>query len=206
MRVIVGFLVVSLFFFGVPFLIWGLNGLTPVGMAIGGLLFSIPLRLFGETFNQPVLEIKKEFELAKLEISAGEWIYTVNRIIVENKGRSAAKNCKGWIIDGNNKKRVCWIIPNERPNATINVKDTERLDFCAYYKEGPKDIKSHKGVSLPEKIAPTEVGWHPHPYGAEDLSHRTKCEVLITSDNARPINAEVIFEEDKIKVNYIKYS
>ena len=82
MRVIDGFLVVSLFFFGVPFLIWGLNGLTPVGIAIGGLLFSIPLRLFWETFNQFVLEIKKEFELAKREISAGEWIYTVNRIIL----------------------------------------------------------------------------------------------------------------------------
>ena len=103
---IVGFLVVSLFFFGVPFLIWGLNGLTPIGMAIGVLLFSIPLRLFfGGTFKQPFLEIKKEIELAKLEFSAGEWIYTVNRIIVENKGKSAAKNCKGWIIDGNNKKK-----------------------------------------------------------------------------------------------------
>jgi len=196
---IVGFLVVSLFFFGVPFLIWGLKGLTPIGMAIGGLLFSIPLRLFWETFKQPVLEIKKEIEIEEIPVGE-EWTFNANRIIVENKGRSAAKNCKGWIIDGNNKKRVCWAIPKERPNATINVKDAERLDFCAYYKGGPKDLKSHKGVPLPEKIAPTEGGWHPHPYGAEDLSHRTKCEVLITSGNARPINAEVIFEKDKINL------
>lgn len=80
------------------------------------------------------------------------------------------------------------------------------MDFCAYYKKGPKDLKSNKGVLLPEKIAPTEVGWHSYPRGAEDLSHGTKCEVLITSDNARPINAEVIFEEDKIKVIHIKSS
>jgi hypothetical protein len=39
-----------------------------------------------------------------------DWRYRANRRIVENSGRSAAKNCKGYIDTGKRKERVCWMV------------------------------------------------------------------------------------------------
>lgn len=38
------------------------------------------------------------------------------------------------------KRRICWAISKERPNATINVYDDERLDVCGFYLSGPNIV------------------------------------------------------------------
>lgn len=65
------------------------------------------------------------------------------------------------------------MVPKERPNATINKKDEERLDFCAYYKEGPEEYTPVGGFDpeeVPKIIAQTEEGWKTLPE-ARRLDH-----------------------------------
>lgn len=174
--IIVG-LIVSVYRFG---------GLNPIIAAVGGLLFSIPIRFFWQSYMSPVLKIKKEVELRTFHPGDIRWEYVANRIIVENSGRSAAKNCKGYIVVEGKKERVCWTVPMERSNATINAKDNERLDFCAFYVNGPKEKK----ITIPKIIAPTEEGWG-SPWKCRALDRIYECKVLITADNAEPIDATI---------------
>jgi len=182
--------------------------LKPVIAAVGGLLFSIPIRFFWESYMSPILKIKGEPELRGFSKKA--WKYKANRIIVENKGRSAAKNCKGYIVFKNSKERVCWTVPKERPNATINAKDEERLDFCAFYKSGRLSIMSAYGkYSVSKIIAPIEEGWPPiqqeeiYPWKCRPLYgiEKEEYEVLITADNAEPVKAKIRFNVEERKIS-----
>lgn len=116
------------------------------------------------------------------------WKYEACRIIIQNKGRSAAKNCKGYIALGERRERICWTVPKERPNATINEKDDERIDFCAFsvYTGGHR---------VPDVIAPTEEGWPLYPKDCRNLEGVEKCKVLITTDNADPIEVDITINE-----------
>ena len=173
-----------------------LKELNPIIASVGGLLFSVPLQLFWRAYMAPILRIKKiEYAIFHL----GKWEYKACRIIVENEGRSTARNCKGYIIVGRRKERVCWTVPKERPNATINAKDDERLDFCAFY-QGPAT-----GDTQPPKIiAPTEEGWSTDPYKCRklELNEIKECKCLITADNADPVEANIVIsvEKEEIKI------
>jgi hypothetical protein len=176
-----------------------LTGFAPMFLALGGLLFSIPINYAWNVYKQPVLRIKRQVELRKFDVELTKdhlnWIYEAKRIIVENVGRSAAKNCKGWIVTDVGKERVCWTVPKERPNATINVKDSERLDFCAYYVEGLSEYSPASGLppkEVPKRISPTEDGWK-EQFKNRDITNLTECKILITSDNAKPVEARVVF-------------
>jgi len=190
--------------------------LKPVIAAVGGLLFTIPIRFFWESYMSPILNIKGEPGFGDLHIdlySIGrkeQLDYKTNRIIVENKGRSAAKNCKGYIVFKNSKERVCWTVPKERPNATINAKDEERLDFCAFYKSGRLSIMSAYGkYSVSKIIAPIEEGWPPiqqeeiYPWKCRPLYgiEKEEYEVLITADNAEPVKAKIRFNVEERKIS-----
>lgn len=190
-----------------------LGKLDPTIYAVGGLLFSIPIRFFWRSYMSPILKIKG---VEQVNINPGDkgWTYRANRIIVENSGRSAAKNCKGYIDSKWGRERVCWTVPKERPNATINPRDNERLDFCAFYLEGDSNIElpinsisqnlpSKKvNTSIPTIIAPTEEDWR-YPWECRPLNGIDDCKVLITADNAEPVEAKIRFEyrEKKIVMN-----
>lgn len=188
--------------------------LKPVIAAVGGLLFSVPIRFFWESYKSPILKIKGEPEIRDFFLKAEPdnvlqlWIYKANRIIVENTGRSAAKNCKGYIILKNVKERVCWTVPKERPNATINAKDEEKLDFCAFYKSGLQTfINFGVNVDTPMIIAPTEEGWptlqetHPGKCKRLDGIEKEECEVLVTADNTEPVKAKIRFNVEERKIS-----
>lgn len=205
-------LIIVFFFFVLPYFYLPIE-LNSIFIAIGGLLFSIPIGYFWHVFTQPILQISKQVKIVggvsvissyECRESKESWIYNANRIIIENIGRSSAKNCKGWIITPGGKERVCWTVPNERPNATINVKDAEQLDFCAYRESGPDnytDIGGEKKIvprvcfsdenNLPSTIQTAKL---------KSLDDLTECRVQITSDNAEPIEARVIIQDDKIWV------
>jgi len=179
--------------------------LNPVIAAVGGLLFSIPIQFFWQSYMSPVLKIRGEPEIRRFHLGneiRGEWEYKANRIIVENTGRSAAKNCKGYIVVKNSKERICWTVPKERPNATINAKDKEKLDFCAFYVSGPHGSPTvvGGGTQPPRIIAPTEEGWPTDPFKCRPLDGIEECEVLITADNADPVNRKVRFNIRKREI------
>ena len=178
--------------------------LDPTVYAVGGLLFSIPIRLFWQVYMSPVLKIKG---VEPVEFNPGDkgWTYKANRIIVENNGRSAAKNCKGYIVVEEGKERVCWTVPKERPNATINPRDNERLDFCAFHLEGPLEViepinsinkripSNEEKTTVSQIIAPTEEGWG-YPWDCRYLVDNKDYKVLITADNTEPVEANIRFK------------
>lgn len=57
--------------------------------------------------------------------------YNVNRVLIRNKGGSAAKNSKGVLKVDDMEYRVCWSIPTERSVVTINADSMEYLDLSA---------------------------------------------------------------------------
>lgn len=187
-----------------------LGKLDPTIYAVGGLLFSIPIRLFWQSYMSPVLKIKG---VEQVNFNPGDkgWTYKANRIIVENSGRSAAKNCKGYIVVEWGKERVCWTVPKERPNATINPRDNERLDFCAFHLDGPFEVREQitsisqslpskeVSIAVPAIIAPTEEDWG-YPWKCRSLNGIDGCKVLITADNTEPVEAKIIFEYREKKI------
>lgn len=144
------------------------------------------------------------------------------RVIIKNVGRSAAKNCKGYIKTENNDESVasvCRAISKERPNATINVKDTERLHICAFcVKEKiPENIKARiqrKEITENEKphdiIIPNENNWLKEGLDAKTLRHNwQKCrnfnandksiKILVTAENARSVEISAKINTSEMK-------
>lgn len=197
--IIVGGLALSHYYFG---------ELNPVVAAVGGLLFAIPVRFFWLSYMMPVLKTKgveRGPPFTPGDTPVG--LYVANRIIVENSGRSAAKNCKGYIDTGTTKVRVCWTVPAERPNATINAHDDERLDFCAFHDDlGINVIDPGKGEEkheLPKIIAPTEEKWY-NPRECRVLDGIEECKVLITADNADPVEAKITFDIENKEIRILE--
>lgn len=179
------------------------GGLTPIIAAVGGLLFSIPIGLFWQTYTRPVLEITA---IEPRSFNPGDdrtWEYMANRIIVANIGRSAAKNCKAYLAVGAARERVCWTVPRERPSATINTNDHERLDFCAFYVSGP-ETRMYRGQNetIPRIIAPTEDGWQ-NPWECRRLDGIQECTVLVTADNTEPVERRVGFDIGGRRIEFI---
>ncbi|GAB4415221.1 MAG: hypothetical protein OHK0032_11370 [Thermodesulfovibrionales bacterium] len=170
--------------------------LPPVVAAVGGLLFSIPIKHFWRAYMKPVIEFgEKENELIR---EGGGPEYVCNRIIIKNTGRSAAKNCKGYIEVGNKKERVCWTQSKERPNATINANDEERLDFCAFFYRF--NFSNVSPDYLPKVIAPPTVdGWQV-PQACRKLEPASGYTIHITAENAEPVSKKVP-ADDKIENN-----
>jgi hypothetical protein len=97
------------------------------------------------------------------------------------------------------------------PNATINPKDNERLDFCAFRLDGSYEVRvpiNSISPSLPLKaenltawniIAPTEEGWG-YPWNCRPLEGIEDCKVLITADNTEPVEAKIRLEYSEKKI------
>lgn len=107
--------------------------------------------------------------------------FNANRIRVRNTGRSAAKDCKAFIVyTENDVERAAWMIPNVNNGNTItlNVGDREFVDLCAVSDE----------LNQP-RVIPLENGYQ----GRVDTCTRlwpeggdTDIIVRITSSNADP--------------------
>lgn len=201
----------------------------PVVIAIGALSLQFPFKLFWQAFHRPILEIDVA-EPSTLNIVMGtEWNYRVNSVIVRNIGRSVAKNCKGYIFCGEKwkvKRRICWAISKERPNATINVYDDERLDVCGFYLSGPNIVNLNV---TPKTIIPTERGWEEsnevsqaqnkwgwrtikvvshYPWNYRSLSLEGKGKIgnfriYVTSENAKPVDVFVKTDEVSKEIKII---
>jgi len=141
-----------------------------------------------------VLQIEKETEVVgckPIRIAGEEpyFDYACTRIFIKNIGRNAAKDCKGYFItDKSRGERVCWTIPKERPNATINVGDCEKLDFCAF----PLGTKGNDII-----LIPTEDGWE-NIRRTGPIDPISTVKVRVTSENAQPVEANVkIYRDEK---------
>ena len=56
---------------------------------------------------------------------------------------------------------------------------------------------------MPRVIAPTEEGWPPAPSDCRKLDEMKECKVLITADNAEPVDALIRFNPQKREIEII---
>lgn len=165
----------------------------PTITAIGGFLFSLPIKMVWHDYTKPVLEIMKTIEQRSIQLeNFGNKQYAAHRIIVRNIGKTAAKNCKGYVIANGIKERVCWSIPKDRAVIKINAEDEERLDVCS--------LQNDTGMR-PKIIVPTEEGlWDPRRYVDETESRFT---VLVTAENTEPVSAALKINLSSLNLEYI---
>jgi len=114
------------------------------------------------------------------------------KIIVENTGRSAAKDCKGYIILGNRRNRICWTTVTERPDATIKPDNNELLELCAFLTAAEG---CHNSILIPD-----ETGWKNSkcitPGPSKEIT------VLVTSENADPVEANITIDFDRKEIEF----
>ena len=222
--IIVGVSVSYFYFKGHSFIIGAIG-------TVAGLLSQIPIKLFLESYGRPILEIDKFItESEDLKVATdfemnpnSEWLYyKISSVIIKNVGRSAAKNCKGYIKTENNDEsvaRVCWAISKERPNATINVKDTERLHICAFcVKEKIPETTTNRikrgEIKENEKpydiIRPNEDNWPKEGLDAKTFRYNWQkgrnfnandksIKILVTAENARSIEISARINTSEMK-------
>lgn len=110
--------------------------ITATVFAVIGILFSIPAEMINQIYKRPILVIKgsedRIFHLSD-SLSTGLHEYLGTRLIIENNGKSAAKNCKGYLVTNICKERIRWLVGNEK--VIINQEDNERLDTFAFYQK-----------------------------------------------------------------------
>jgi len=174
------------------------NNLIPEAIVIFGFLSYGPIYKIREEYLSPVLLIvgkQGPFSLNFVNLTGMKgyertYLFLAWRIVVKNEGFvTTAEECKCFIV-GVNKERLCWNVHTEgQPSImTINIKEEEALDFCAF------------GVDVIDKIfSPTENGWKDkRPI---DISQPIVVfKVLVTSKNAKQVEANVIIDSIKKEI------
>ena len=106
------------------------------------------------------------------------------RIQVENKGNTAAENCKATIIINNEEYRIAWLLRNADSTITLNAHDKEYVDVCAV------SIRKDKWI----RIFPTERGYgETQSDGREFANGLIKAIIKISSKNSKIVKRDVWF-------------
>jgi hypothetical protein len=120
------------------------------GAIVGGIIgfgSSVGVNLIKDYIKRPILSIgRRQTALGRTEtvsyvggadlgrrypILATRSDWTLTRIIVENRGKTAAKNCKTSLITkGTHEERLGWMDPEDDFTVTINAGDSEYIDLC----------------------------------------------------------------------------
>lgn len=123
----------------------------PTFIAFGlGIVSGVVVKYFEDRFFRPVIRIGQDtfWEIVNLRPDLGlkvkeEDLYTINRIVVRNIGRTAAKDCKIYFQNKFSPfpslQRLTWLTSDKNSvytTITLNVQDEEYVDFCAVSKDG----------------------------------------------------------------------
>lgn len=124
----------------------------------------------------------KEINIDFSQLTQYRYAYHCTRITVENKGWTAAEDCKASLIIKHQQERVAWMIPNKDFTVIINAHDEEQIDLCAFY--------------LGYRIFTTERGyqWNPsgelqgRPYLSPEL---IEAELKVSVKNAKQCTKKI---------------
>jgi hypothetical protein len=149
----------------------------------------MPIAYAWKVYEAPILSIQKEKrDIHPITLASEE--YSAVRVAVENRGRSAAMNCKAWICKDNMKERIPWVLPQGTLNVVaINSKDTEMIDFCAFAKRPENQFKI---------IHADEKSYDTRKLSKYSELHPGKYRIMVTSRNTRPAVANVVVREHDV--------
>src|SRR4029450_2989030 len=164
--------------------------------AVIGFFTSFFAKILWNWYSRPIIELHgirvygitdiqgKEHKEIELEGEEHKEIFYSNRLIVINRGKSPAEDCKAYLLTEMGEKftlKVAWVFPTNRESytTTLNVNDEEFIDLCAMNYSGSKRLLS------------TERGYvidSSHGYLPPGTFSGT---VRITSKNTQAITREV---------------
>jgi hypothetical protein len=150
------------------------GGIIGFGSSIGVNLIQAyttrPILSIGEQIREWDIDLYPEYmEEDQDELRPSYW--SAARIIVENQGRTAAKDCKASIIVNGIGTRVAWMIPKNDFTVTINAHDTELIGLCAL----------HPKAGL---LFTTEHGYGKKPKDAMGQYRRIVGQLKVSASNA----------------------
>jgi hypothetical protein len=143
---------------------------------------------------QPIIEVQDDVLPIETDIEVenhNPTPFVVNRLIVINKGRSCAKDCKVYIRVEETKEikrisniyqRVGWMLPDDNTAliVTLNVNIPEYVDLCAISKDARylafTNERGLKGKPNIDELPPLKFVKHP------DI----ELTVIVTCSNAQP--------------------
>ena len=154
---------------------------------ISGILAGVAVKLIVDYHYRPIIRIEDDDIQRGIDLTEddGSTVHFVaHRIVVRNRGKTAAENCKPYInISKNEIERAAWMLPDETKvyTVTLNVDDIEYVDLYAVTQDGLRCV------------IPTEVG-----YSKGRIAH---CRLVvqgfeeiplrITSSNAKPADKKI---------------
>lgn len=134
--------------------------------------------------------------------------YIANRLIIKNKGKSAALNWRGYLVIDSFRERIAWSESDERSQSTIHPHSTKELDLCAllFIELDTFNKVTHTSLNetqilelalrleIPRMISPTEAGFQESPF----MNRRIQTgdyKVEVTSINADPITIPIVITD-----------
>lgn len=122
--------------------------------------------------------IEEDVILYKRKFPNEKWVIT--RVKVENKGKSAAENCKASLKIDDSEYRIAWRNFRDDGTVTINAHDIEYIDLCAI-RQDPLNPNGY------ERRFTSERGYGEAAADAPILSEETiSGELKASAKNAKP--------------------
>jgi hypothetical protein len=112
-----------------------------IGFALG-IVGAIVVNLGVDRIYRPQIKIEDADIERKIHLSDGNGNripFVAHRIVVKNRGKTAAEGCKAYtIISTNDVERAAWMRPHDHLvyTVTLNVNDIEYLDLYAITEDG----------------------------------------------------------------------
>ena len=158
--------------------------ISVIGGFISAVIAGILLRLWISYYLRPILVIEgNESIITRVIYLKGsndlDEVFYANRVSIKNIGRSAAKDCKAYIVyRKDHVERAAWMIPdmNSGYTLTLNVQDSEFIDLCAVSQKSIRVIPSERGYGTQ----------HYEPIRSDLESKDLDLTLRITSSNTRP--------------------
>jgi hypothetical protein len=160
----------------------GIKILTPFAAFGLGIWGSRYLESWKIKRMQPEIEIQNYVIPVVIdhEVDGNKTRFIVNRLVVINKGKSGAKDCKVYvrIEERSRYQRVGWMLPDDNSafTVTLNVNTPEYVDLIAISEDGrhivftdERGLKVKPGIELVETLPGKIPAW-----------------VIVASSNAEP--------------------
>lgn len=179
-----------------------LSGIGTVGIILATLITSSIVTVY---HMRPILNINIIPETDYIFFNGHNYRYMTYKIIVENNGRSASKNCKADILHINNiKRRIGWENVKREQDVIINKKGYGKVNFCAFLIDDntyiPGMTEDNHKFRPPNIIFSDENGWSDLS-SSDGFNNSFVNGIQITSENADPVYAMIDIDIDKKKID-----
>jgi hypothetical protein len=134
--------------------------------------------------------------------------YIANRLVIKNKGNSAALNCQGYLVKDSSRERIAWSESDERSQSSIPPHSTKELDLCAllfialdvFNKDNHTSFNETQITELalrlevPRIISHTKAGFQGSPFVNRRIQTGNYL-VEVTCMNADPLTIPIVITD-----------